>query len=368
MIQLTPKHKRNLLRILPFGIIWLIIGWVFLWTEYAVTFGMENPVGAESAISITPVIVFFASVSVFFVGCFVGVIEVIITNRLFSKCSLPIKILGKSLLYIILMLTLISILYMLAASIEMKKFVFSEAVFKRYMTFFFSITNISTTVQLSFSLIISLLYSEISDNLGQNVLLNFFTGKYHKPIVEHRVFMFTDMKNSTAIAEQLGHVTYFEFLKDYYNDLSDAIINNHGEVYQYIGDEIVISWKLKQKNSAESSIHCFFEMKKDLLRRENNYLNRYNFFPDFKGAIHLGEVTTGEIGALKKEIFFTGDVLNTTARMQSLCSVYKSDLLVSESIVEQLGSNSHLNFEHLAEVDLKGKQKKLNLYIPVCNS
>ena len=40
--------------------------------------------------------------------------------------------------------------------------------------------------------------------LGQHVLLNFVTGRYHQPRVEERVFLFIDMEGSTGFAERLG--------------------------------------------------------------------------------------------------------------------------------------------------------------------
>ncbi len=315
---MNPKHKRNIYRILPFGIIFLILGWVFLWTEFAVISPLEA-YGIEVAIKITPKIFVFASVSIFFVGCFVGFLEVSTINKFFIAKTFKEKIILKSLLYLVLLFIVTFVFYILAAAIEMQASIFNKAVFSRYKDFFYSLTHLSALVQLSFSIVVSLFFSEIRDNLGQNVLYNFFTGKYHKPILEQRVFMFIDMKSSTTIAEQLGHEVYFQFLRSYYNDLSEAIISNEGEVYQYIGDEIVISWPCKLKNAYFKSLKCFFDMKHDLQNRKDWYLNRYGVRPQFKGAIHFGEVTIGEIGALKKEIFFTGDILNTTARIQSLC-------------------------------------------------
>ena len=73
--------------------------------------------------------------------------------------------------------------------------------------------------------------------------------------------MFLDMKSSTTIAESLGHVKYFEMLKEYYSDLSDPIIKYSGEIYQYVGDEIVVSWKLKNGLQNNNCIQCFFAMK-----------------------------------------------------------------------------------------------------------
>lgn len=254
------------------------------------------------------------------------------------------------------------VFYQLAASIEMQKSVFSQEVFDKYLTFLSSITNLSTSVQLAFSLLISLIYAEVSENLGQNVLLNFFTGKYHRPKIEKRIFLFIDLKSSTRIAEQMGHVHYFDFLRDYYDVLSDAIIENYGEVYQYIGDEVVISWSGQDSISMKRAIKCFFDMKTALVSKQDWFNKNYGFVPFFKGGLHGGEVTVGEIGALKKEIFFTGDVLNTTSRIQSLCEKYNKEILISELIYQSLIGCKRYQMTFVDKVLLKGKSDKHNIY------
>lgn len=358
-MKLSAVNKRNIGRVLPFGIIWLVSGALFLWVEHAALGGRANTL--ETAIKLDPGVLTFALAGITFIGLLVGFIELAYLNRLFEKQRFLVKIISKFLIYAAFFFVVILIAFPIAASMELNTSVVDQRVWSRYGTFFFSITNASTMVQLSFQLLVSLLYAEISEHLGQNVLLNFFTGKYHKPVAETRIFMFADMKASTSIAEQLGHIQYFDLLKSYYFDLSDAIVKNHGEVYQYIGDEIVISWKLKNGLENSHCLQCFFDMKMDLEKRKDSYLKKYGVFPDFKAGLHFGEVTTGEIGALKKEIFFTGDVLNTTARIQGLCREYGVDLLVSKDLIDQLGFRDKYSVQLLGKPQLKGKIDTLTL-------
>ena len=87
--------------------------------------------------------------------------------------------------------------------------------------------------------VITQFYSETSDSIGPGALSNFFLGKYHHPVVVERIFIFLDMKASTTIAENLGHVRYFDLLKDNFFDLSVAVIDYGGTIYQYAGDEMI---------------------------------------------------------------------------------------------------------------------------------
>jgi len=359
-MKVSPIAKRNILRILPFGCIWLLFGCLFLWVEYAAIGDQTNT--PEAAIKITPSILAFALTGITCIGLLVGTIEIFFLNRLFEKKSFLIKIVSKFFIYLLFFFLVILINYPIAASIELNTSVFHTKVWDRYVNFFLSIVHLSAIIQLGFSLLFSLLYAEISENLGQSVLLNFFTGKYHKPVSETRIFMFVDMKSSTSIAEKLGHIKYFEFLKDYYFDLSNAIIKNQGEVYQYIGDEIVISWGFKKGVKQNNCVNCFFDMKSDLEKKKDNYLKNHNVFPEFKAAIHYGQVTTGEIGALKKEIFFTGDVLNTTARMQGLCNTYNAELIVSQNLLKHLDLAENYKTRKLKEEKLRGKKEAVELF------
>ena len=75
-----------------------------------------------------------------------------------------------------------------------------------------------------------------------------------------------------------------------------------------------------------------------------------------------GEVTTGEIGEIKKEIIFTGDVLNTVARIQRLCNIYDVDILISDDLMKRLNPDSSFQIKTFGESQLRGKDNKIELF------
>lgn len=170
------------------------------------------------------------------------------------------------------------------------------------------------------------------------------------------------MKSSTTIAESLGHVTYFEMLREYYSDLSGPIINYSGEIYQYVGDEIIVSWKLKSGLQDNNCVECFFAMKAAIRKQSRKYNEKFGLLPQFKAGLHLGKVTTGEIGVIKKDIIFTGDVLNTTARIQGLCNTYNVDILISDDLRKKLTLDSQFQIKTLGENELRGRDEKIELF------
>ncbi|MDB5230371.1 MAG: adenylate cyclase, partial [Chitinophagaceae bacterium] len=102
---------------------------------------------------------------------------------------------------------------------------------------------------------------------------------------------------------------------------------------------------------------------KEALRKQTTkYNEKFDLLPEFKAGIHLGKVTTGEIGVIKKDIIFTGDVLNTTSRIQGLCNTYKVDILISSELLKRLNLQSKFKIKNLGEVELKGREEKIELF------
>ena len=324
----------------------------------------NQDVNSDSAIVISVPIFIFASLAVFLVGLLIGTMEMVVFEKRFTNYSLPSKITSKFLIYSAILLMIILITYPIAGSIEQGLPPFHPIVLSKMGRFLSSLVFLNTALQLAFELFLSLVYAAISENLGHNILKNFFTGRYHTPKVEKRIFMFLDMKNSTTIAEKLGHVSYFQFLRKYYEAHSDPIINHFGEVYQYVGDEIVLTWELRKGVQESHWLKCYLELKETLNNLKNSFEAEFGLgvYPDFRTGVHVGEVSTGEIGALKKEIVYTGDVLNTAARLQSLCVAYKTDLIFSHNVFELTSFDDSTSIAHLGRIILKGKSSPTQIY------
>ena len=348
------------MRIIPFGIIWFVFNLIFFIVEKAAMGGLDQH--SSTGIEIDFKIFIFGTLASTVLGLLVGTMEILYLNKVFAKKSFTKKILYKTTFYTLIIFVIILITFPNAASLELNTNILDLRVWTKLSMFLTSFTHLSTDLQIAVQLGVSLIYAEISENIGHGILINFFTGKYHSPTEEIRIFMFSDMKSSTNIAEKLGHIRYFELLREYYFDLSDAIVKYAGEIYQYIGDEIVVSWRFKEGMKNNNCIKCFFGMKEDLRKRAEWYSKNFGHIPDFKAGFHFGKVTTGEIGALKKEIIFTGDVLNSTARIQGLCNQYNVDLLISDDLMKTLDLDSEFKFKSLGEAELKGKTEKIDLY------
>ena len=139
----------------------------------------------------------------------------------------------------------------------------------------------------------------INEKYSPGVFLEIMTGRYIRPKVENRIIMFMDLKDSTPIAEKLGHSVYFEFIREFIYLISLAIIEFEGIIYQYVGDEVVCSWKNTEKNTVKC-LNAVIQSRKNIQRKSTYFKRKYGIVPEFRVGINVGEVTVGEIGVLKK--------------------------------------------------------------------
>lgn len=355
---MSPKFKRNLARVLPFGMIWLVISCFSVLNDLTYTQNLN----LDTDVALTVPVIVFASLASFFVGLLVGYLEMVRWHRRFKHLSFLQGLIIKLMLYLVIMIAIIAIFYPLAASLESGLSVFDRENLGKTGRFFASLTFLNTLIELGFSLMISLVYAGFSDHLGHQFLQKLVTGKYHKPQEEHRIFMFLDMNESTTFAEKLGHIKYFDLLQDYYEVMSDPIIQSEGEVYQYVGDEVVITWEVDEGIFSNNCLECFFGIEDNLNKQASKFQEKYGVVPHFKAGIHVGEVTTGEIGSLKKEIVFTGDVLNAAARIQGLCKTYQRSLIVSKEIIDAIEYASAFQLESLGTTQLRGREEPSELF------
>lgn len=210
-------------------------------------------------------------------------------------------------------------------------------------------------------LAITQLFLQINSKFGQGVFWNFLRGKYSTPREERRIFMFLDLNSSTTIAEQLGDKKYHAFLKDLFSDITNPILDSKGEIYQYVGDEVIVAWKYGNGIDNIRCIRCFFDIKERLRQLEGKYKAEYGLAPSFKAGIHCGIVVAGEIGIIKRDITYSGDVLNTTSRIQSMCREFNEEVIVSADLMAELRLTAHYAVQTLGTIRLKGKQKEMQL-------
>ena len=191
-------------------------------------------------------------------------------------------------------------------------------------------------------------------NLGDNYFVNTILNTYRNPKGEERVFMFLDMQDSTPTAEQLGYLTFSRYMQDCFYYLSDVVLKNGGEIYQFVGDEAVITWRVKNNFDDKKCLDLYFDYADYLKKKEEYFKTHYNIVPVFKCGIHRGVVSTALVGDYKKEIAYHGDVLNLCSRLQVFCKKTEHYVIISETFYRLTENSENYNFIPVSINNLKG--------------
>jgi len=201
----------------------------------------------------------------------------------------------------------------------------------------------------------------VSLKMGRGVLADYLLGLYYKPKEVSRIFTFIQIVNATDVLKKSNIEAYHRFLNEVIFDITLPVLNTRGFIYEYMDNQMIVFWKPSKKweslfNEYINEIYYTVNSKKD------EYMLKYGLVPEFKFGWHEGKVIKGEIGEIKAEIVFQGDILNTTARILEKAISSDSEILISEKIFKRLRKLKLLNIEQLGPMDLKGKEEKLNIY------
>jgi adenylate cyclase len=209
-----------------------------------------------------------------------------------------------------------------------------------------------------------MLVININRLLGQKALVRLLIGLYHKPVMEKRIFMFIDLASSTAIAEDIGDIRFHSFLNDFFFDATRPIVECKGEIYKYVGDEIIVSWTMKRGIRDNNCLECYFQITERIQMRRGEYEVKYGVAPRFSAGIHCGDVVIGEMGDYKREVAFLGDVVNTTSRIQNEGKAQSRSLVISGELKNELSPEPDMPYvlEDLGSITLRGKKHEISLY------
>src|SRR5271169_4482673 len=202
----------------------------------------------------------------------------------------------------------------------------------------------------------------VNSLLGQNVLINFITGRYYAPRLESRVFLFLDMEGSTGLAERLGPLAFHRLLNRFVLDLTQPIVAARGEIHRYVGDELIATWKLEEGIADGRCVAACFAAIDRLARRASDYGREFGAAVTVRAGLHCGPVVTGEMGSVKREIVFLGDTVNTAARIQELCRETGDRVIASADLIDRLEPPAGIANRSLGDLRLRGKENDLVLY------
>jgi adenylate cyclase len=223
---------------------------------------------------------------------------------------------------------------------------FTEVSANNFWFGFATAAVISVAMNLAFS---------ISNIIGARALLNFFTGRYHSPVTENRFVLFVDIAGSTGLAEQLGGIAIHRLLDRTFRLLTLSVVDYRGEVLNYVGDEVIVTWPEREGAIDCRPLRCFMAMRRELAAASGQLARDFGSAPRIRGSLHYGPVIVGEIGDVKRAIVFNGDVMNTAARLEELSRKVDGGFLASRAAMERFGSAPPFAVRDLGRLEIRGR-------------
>ncbi len=336
-------------------LIWIMATMLFLFLR---NYGVDHSASERIIAEVDPRLFLLISI---FLGAMTGIVyttvELVTERPYFLKHSYGHIILVKLIVFFIAVKLILALGISIATTVTGRLLAREEIIeilrSKSYWVFFAFFLLVAASISF---------VRMVSRKFGPGLLWNMFTGKYRNPREEERVFMFLDLKSSTTIAEKLGHIKFSRLIQDCFADLTPVINKHKVEIYQYVGDEAILSWHLKEGFENNNCIHCYFAYMELLKAKKDYYQKEYGVQPVFKAGVHLGNVTVAEVGLIKREIAYHGDVLNTTARIQGKCNELNQQLLISQNLLKHLLPDEQVQNHSMGEKMLKGKKQLVTIY------
>jgi len=321
----------------------------------------EQPIPTKYALfqKHTTQTILLREVNVFFLSMLMAYFLVFFLKNFFRKTSLWINMFLKAIILIVAALVINFFIHFTYATLIAKQSA-AQAAKSFYRNTFETPWLVQKIPEWIILFILTQLIIEINEKYSPGVFVDIVLGKYVQPRDEKRIIMFIDLKDSTSIAERLGHKEYFKFIRDFIYYISIGLMEYGGRIYQYVGDEIVVSWPDKRKN-ARKCIYALIEARKSLQKHLNKFHTNYGKTPEFKAGIHVGEVTIGEIGIIKKDLVMSGDTMNTTARIRTACNELNQKYIVSKDFLDRIQLKDW-QAESLGPIELKGKNDSVELF------
>jgi len=241
----------------------------------------------------------------------------------------------------------------------------ASTVLNRLFRFMYSERNamLMTDTGLLYALCISVLVVfvfRVRDLIGPGVFANLLIGRYHRPISEERIFLFLDVSGSTRFADRYGDREAQAYLGQVFNALALPVSQTRGSIDDYIGDLALVTWTMERGTRDAACLRCVFDFAARLAAESEAWRSRFGQVPEFRAALHCGPVVTAEIGLERHKIAYFGDVVNTTARLETLSKTLGVHVLVSADLLRRLGPlPADLVAEDLGAHSLRGRAEPL---------
>jgi adenylate cyclase len=152
---------------------------------------------------------------------------------------------------------------------------------------------------------------------------------------------FSDVKDFTTISEQVAPERLMEFTSQYLEGLVHLILEHHGTVDKFVGDQVMAYWNAPTPNPDHAADGCRAILAcRDWSNAQNERWAREGtpvLYTRF--ALHLGDAIVGNVGSSDRmDYTVVGATINLGSRIEGLNKVYGTQILITHPIAQAIGA------------------------------
>ncbi|RAI04119.1 hypothetical protein DLJ53_06625 [Acuticoccus sediminis] len=154
------------------------------------------------------------------------------------------------------------------------------------------------------------------------------------------VVWYCDLRGSTALCERLGTDRYLPFLNDFFAVTARPVVENGGDVLDYIGDAVLAIFPqgdgVTRALAATSEIRTRLD---DFRMRHADVIGDRKDLAELIGvAMDIGSVVYGNIGITERMAFSAiGTTVNRVSRIERLTKTFGVPILVTDAVARLAG-------------------------------
>lgn len=203
---------------------------------------------------------------------------------------------------------------------------------------------------------------KIVDMIGGKHFLYFLFGTYKRPVEKTEIVLFLDMIGSATISEKLSPKDSMALISQFIFDACAAFRMHGGDVSQYTGDGLVVTWPIYRSKEVLRSI---FELRSRITKNREYYNKNFQTIPRFRIGVHAGKLVISQLGEEKLFLGLYGDVVNIAARLEQLNKSLNTRILISDHVVRLLNKskeNDEFSLKSLGVHPIRGQSKEMEVY------
>lgn len=176
--------------------------------------------------------------------------------------------------------------------------------------------------------------------------------------------MFSDIRNFTAISEQLDAQDLAVLLNQYLSDMTRIIFNTQGTLDKYIGDAVMAFWgaPFEEQDHAVRACRAALVMMQRVAKLREEWRAAGRPLLDIGIGLNTGHASVGNMGSqLRYGYTAMGDTVNLSSRLEGLNKEYRTHIILGSGTYEAVRDAGFL-FRELDLILVKGKLQPVTIY------